>query len=332
MNQKKASRFKFSIKLGPTEDVNGSTELKIRSKTKTGSRDQRSKSLRRSTTPNLMKRSNPMLAQTASKQLKAVKMANNEPKVKKPKTSRNWYLMWTKIENPNSTPIYIKRWVRLEESEAPNPPPADKLVKSEPKIYACKFEDCDKVFIDNGSLKKHLALHGEKLFDCPFETCGKKFVDKSKLKRHQLVHTGERPYGCEICGKKFSLDFNLRTHIRTHTGLKPYACKFYGCTKRFTQSSNLVAHEKTHSRSEDKPDCPLKPEKPDSKRSKTTDGISDGLENREHKKQSVFSNLEQDLIEKIQDEEMREFFRAELENLKQNVEFNGLGKVLLAKE
>ena len=115
---------------------------------------------------------------------------------------------------------------------------------SSSNYFECSFDGCKKKFYDRTAFHKHQLTHGDKLFICG--DCGKKFLDNSKLRRHSLVHTGEKPFKCEICNKRFSLDFNLRTHLRIHTGEKPYACTYPGCFKRFSQSSNLNAHEKTH--------------------------------------------------------------------------------------
>ena len=120
---------------------------------------------------------------------------------------------------------------------------------SSSNYFECSFDGCKKKFYDRTAFHKHQLTHGDKLFSCP--DCGKKFLDNSKLRRHSLVHTGEKPFKCEICNKRFSLDFNLRTHLRIHTGEKPYACTYPGCFKRFSQSSNLNAHEKTHELNKD---------------------------------------------------------------------------------
>lgn len=124
--------------------------------------------------------------------------------------------------------------------------------KSKPKqkqieeVYKCTLDDCNKEFPDAVALRKHQNIHNERQYLCPVESCGRQFLDNSKLRRHMLVHTGEKPFRCEFCSKCFSLDFNLKTHLRIHTGEKPYQCSFQGCMKRFTQSSNLTAHERTH--------------------------------------------------------------------------------------
>ncbi|EIW67117.1 hypothetical protein M231_03751 [Tremella mesenterica] len=51
---------------------------------------------------------------------------------------------------------------------------------------------------------------------------------------------------CPVCDKRFNRPSSLQTHMSVHTGAKPYVCKRQDCGRRFSVSSNLRRHERTH--------------------------------------------------------------------------------------
>ncbi|XP_015585277.1 Krueppel-like factor 14 [Cephus cinctus] len=98
---------------------------------------------------------------------------------------------------------------------------AKQIKKLRPKKFRCEY--CNVAFSNNGQLRGHTRIHtGERPFTCNIDSCGKSFTRNEELTRHKRIHTGLRPHACILCGKRFGRKDHLKKHARTHENRMPY--------------------------------------------------------------------------------------------------------------
>jgi hypothetical protein len=118
--------------------------------------------------------------------------------------------------------------------------------KEELDTFVTKNEDASAAAAE-GMLPAHAQYDidldgvGRKRFNCLY--CGKRFSKSSDIKRHLRIHTGERPYKCDVCLKAFRHSWHMVQHKRTHNK-SMHTCSI--CQKSYTHLSGLGAHVLTH--------------------------------------------------------------------------------------
>ena len=109
------------------------------------------------------------------------------------------------------------------------------------KKFKCQY--CPKTFRFPAQISQHERSHTkEKPFTC--KICNKGFTVKCNLKQHMETHKSlsDRSYKCELCDHRATSLPLLKLHRNVHTGERPFVCDL--CGESYKRPSNLRRHKK----------------------------------------------------------------------------------------
>lgn len=110
------------------------------------------------------------------------------------------------------------------------------------KPHVCNV--CQRAFTQSSTLNVHMRIHaGRHVYRC--EDCDTTFAHKSGLTRHKRKHDDDFRFACANCDQKFTRKDNLDQHFLTmHSGLRPYVCNV--CKADFCSSCTFRFHQRMH--------------------------------------------------------------------------------------
>ncbi|XP_053289974.1 zinc finger protein 770 [Pleuronectes platessa] len=139
---------------------------------------------------------------------------------------RHGRIHWNQKESGSPTSVPNCHNVKMSNSDAitrvPEPEPADLMdfnIIVKPEIQREDLRDSFPLEAASAPPAEQLRATTQQRRINPSHqcrSCSKGFPSPSKLRRHMMIHTGQRPFSCELCGKRFRQKTHLRVHCRTH--------------------------------------------------------------------------------------------------------------------